>query len=56
MTFEDGRKIVAPTWPRHNFEGQADMETGNKVLILFIETRSGVLRVRKVELIRPSAM
>lgn len=56
MTFEDGRKIVAPTWPRCNFEGLADMETGDKVRILFIETRSGVLYVCKVELIWPSAM
>lgn len=56
MTFEDGRKIVAPTWLRRNFEGLVDMETGDKVRILFIETRSGVLCVRNVELIRPSAM
>ena len=56
MTFEDGRKIVAPTWPRRNFEGLADMETGDKVRILFIETRSGVLCVHKVEMIRPCAM
>ena len=47
MTFEDGRKIVAPTWLRRNFEGLVDMETGDKVRILFIETRSGVLCVRK---------
>ena len=28
MTFEDGRKIVASTWPRRNFEGLADIEEG----------------------------
>ena len=56
MTFEDGRKIVAPTWPRRNFEGLADIETGDKVRILFMEIRSGVMSVRRVELLRPSAM
>jgi hypothetical protein len=56
MTFEDGRKIVAPTWPQRNFEGLADMENGDKVRILFTEKRSGVLSVRRVELLRPSAM
>ena len=56
MTFEDGRKIVASTWPRRNFEGLADMETGDKVWILFMETCRGVLRVRSVELIRTHDM
>lgn len=26
MTFADGRKIVAPTWPRSQYEGLANMQ------------------------------
>ena len=46
MTFEDGRRIVAPTWPRSSYEGLANMEVGSKIRIIYIESSRGNLCVR----------
>ena len=51
MTFEDGRRIVAPTWPRSSYEGLANMDVGSKIQIVYIENRTGDLCVRKVVLL-----
>ena len=51
MTFEDGRRIVVPTWPRSSYEGLANMEVGSKIRVVFIENRTGDLCVRKVVLL-----
>ena len=49
MTFEDGRKIVAPTGPRSRNEGLADMEVGCRIRVTFDKNRAGTLCVRRVE-------
>ena len=49
MTFEDGRKIVAPTWPRSSYEGLADMEVGCRIRVTYDKNRAGTLCVRRVE-------
>ena len=49
MTFEDGRKIVAPTWPRSRYEGLADMQVGCRIRVTYDENRAGTLCVRRVE-------
>ena len=49
MTFEDGRKIVAPTWPRSRYEGLADMEVGYRIRVTYDKNRAGTLCVRRVE-------
>ena len=49
MTFEDGRKIVAPTWPRSRNEGLADMEVGCRIRVTYDKNRAGTLCVRRVE-------
>lgn len=46
MTFDDGCRIVAPTWPRSRYEGLVSMEVGSKIRILYIESSAGNLRVR----------
>lgn len=54
MTFEDGRQIVATTWPRSSYEGLANMEVGSKIRIIYIESSRGSLCVRgAVLLARP---
>ena len=50
MTFEDGRKIVAITWPRSNHECLTDMEVGSKVRVTYMVNRSGVLVIRRAVL------
>lgn len=49
MTFADGRKIVAPTWPRSSYEGLADMEVGCRIRVTYDKNRAGTLCVRRVE-------
>ena len=49
MTFEDGRKIVAPTWHRSRYEGLANMEVGCRIRVTFDKNRAGTLCVRRVE-------
>ena len=51
MTFEDGRRIVAPTWPRSRYEGLANMEVGSKIRIIYIESSRGNLCVRGAALL-----
>ena len=46
MTFEDGRRIVAPTWPRSSYEGLSAMAVGSKIRIIYIESSRGNLCVR----------
>ncbi len=51
MTFEDGRKIAAVTWPRSNHEGLTDMEVGSKVQVTYMESRNGMLVIRRAVLL-----
>ena len=55
MTFADGRRVVAPTWPRSRYEGLANMEVGSKIRVLYEENRSGTLCIRRAVLLaKPS--
>lgn len=57
MTFEDGRRIVAPTWPWRRYEGLANMEVGSKVRIEYVANSRGILCVRGVVLlVKPSVV
>lgn len=51
MTFADGRRVVAPTWPRGRYEGLANMEIGSKIRVLYEENRSGTLCIRRAVLL-----
>ena len=51
MTFADGRRVVAPTWPRSRYEGLANMEVGSKIRVLYEENRSGTLCIRRAILL-----
>lgn len=51
FTFEDGRKVVAPTWPNSNYQGLADMPLGAKVRLCFQYTRTGKLNLKGAEFI-----
>lgn len=51
MTFADGRRVVAPTWPRSRYEGLAGMEVGSKIRVLYEANRSGTLCVRRAVLL-----
>ena len=51
MTFADGRRVVAPTWPRSRYEGLAIMEVGSKIRVLYEENRSGTLCIRRAVLL-----
>lgn len=51
MTFEDGRRIVAPTWPRSRYEGLADMMVGSRIRIGYRLNNAGTLCVRSVNLL-----
>ncbi len=46
MTFKDGRRIVAPTWPRSSYEGLANMKVGSKVRVIYAANTRGTLCVR----------
>lgn len=52
MTFADGQKIVAPTWPRSQYEGLTGIEVGARVRVHFQVNRSGTLCVRRVVLLK----
>lgn len=52
MTFADGRKVVAPTWHRTNYQGLADMKIGSKIQVTFAESRNGNPTIRDVVLLR----
>jgi len=51
MTFEDGRRIVAPTWPRSSYEGLAAMAVGSKIRVTYIESSNGTLCIRRTVLL-----
>ena len=51
MTFADGRRVVAPTWPRSRYEGLANMEGGSRIRVLYEENRSGTLCIRRAVLL-----
>lgn len=48
MTFEDGCRIVAPTWPRSHYEGLANIEVGSRIRIGYFRNNRGTLCVRRV--------
>lgn len=52
FTLEDGRKVVAPTWPNSNYLGLANMPVGAIVRLDFQHTRTGKLNLKGVELIQ----
>ena len=56
MTFEDGRRIVATTWPKSNSLGLAELPVGTKVELDFQHTRSGKLNLIGVTMIHIPAM
>lgn len=47
MTFADGRKIVAQTYPRSWTEALAGMEEGVPIRVLYMVDRKGNLTVRR---------
>lgn len=51
FTFEDGRKVVAPTWPNSNYLGLADLPLGTKVRLNFQPTRTGKLNLKGVDVL-----
>ncbi len=51
MTFEDGRKVVAPTWHRSNYQGLADMKIGSKIQVTFEESKNKKSSIRCVKLL-----
>lgn len=51
MTFEDGRRVVAPTWPRSRHEGLADTMVGSRIRIGYRPNNAGTLCVRSVNLL-----
>ena len=48
MTFADGRKIVAPTWPRSNYEGLANVSVGSRIRVTYMINREGTPCIRRV--------
>lgn len=51
FTFDDGRKVVAPTWPNSNYLGLAELPVGAKVELNFQRTQSGKLNLKAVALL-----
>lgn len=51
FTFDDGRKVVAPTWPNSNYLGLAELPVGTKVELDFQHTRTGKLNLKGVRLL-----
>lgn len=48
FTLEDGRKIVAPTWPKSNYLGLAELPIGSRVKLDFQPTLTGKLNLKGV--------
>ena len=48
FTFDDGRKVVAPTWPNSNYLGLAELPIGTKVELDFQYTRTDKLNLKGV--------
>lgn len=51
MTFADGRRIVAMTYPRSKTEGLAGIEEGAQIRVLYMADRSGMPCVRRAALL-----
>lgn len=51
MTFADGRKIVASTWPRSSHEGLVDIAVGSQVRLTYMISREGTPCIRRVVLL-----
>lgn len=52
MTFADGQKVIAITWPRSQYEGLVNLEVGSEIRVCFKLNRSGTLCVRRVVLLK----
>ena len=48
FTLDDGRKVVAPTWPKSNYLGLAELPVGSRVELDFQPTRTGKLNLKGV--------
>ena len=48
FTLDDGRKVVAPTWPKSNSLGLAELPVGSRVELDFQPTRTGKLNLKGV--------
>lgn len=48
FTLDDGRKVVAPTWPNSNYLGLAELPIGSRVELDFQHTRTGKLNLKGV--------
>ena len=48
FTFDDGRKVVSPTWPNSNYLGLAELPVGTNVELNFQYTRTGKLNLKGV--------
>ena len=48
FTLDDGRKVVAPTWPNSNYLGLAELPIGSRVELDFQYTRTGKLNLKGV--------
>ena len=51
FTFDDGRKVAAPTWPNSNYLGLAELSIGSKVELDFQYTRTGKLNLKEVKVL-----
>ena len=56
FSFEDGRKVVAPTWPKSNYLGLADLPRGATVRLNFQHTRTGKLNLKAVAFLNEPVM
>lgn len=52
MTFADGQKVIAITWPGSQYEGLVNLEVGSEIRVCFKLNRSGTLCVRRVVLLK----
>ena len=48
FTLDDGRKVVAPTWPKSDYLGLAELPVGSRVQLDFQPTRTGKLNLKGV--------
>ena len=51
FTFDDGRKVVAPTWPKSDYLGLAELPVGSRVQLDFQPTRTGKLNLKDVSVL-----
>lgn len=51
FTFDDGRKIVAPTWPKSNYLGLNELPVGSRVELDFQPTRTGKIKLSSVAIL-----